>query len=60
MPLTIAAADYDAWLDPEHQDPGELRALLTAPADGHLAARAVGTAVNSVRNNGPHLLDTPS
>ncbi|MEU1621450.1 SOS response-associated peptidase [Streptomyces sp. NPDC005722] len=57
MPLTIAAADYDAWLDPEHQDPEELRALLTAPADGHLAVRAVGTAVNSVRNNGPHLLD---
>ncbi|MFJ4844632.1 MULTISPECIES: SOS response-associated peptidase [unclassified Streptomyces] len=57
MPLTIGAADYDAWLDPEHQDPDELRALLTAPAEGHLVTRPVSTAVNNVRNNGPHLLD---
>ncbi|MEU8917249.1 SOS response-associated peptidase [Streptomyces nigrescens] len=64
MPLTIAPADWSAWLDPAHQDPAELRALLTAPAAGHLDSRAVSTAVNSVRNNGPHLLDeiteTPS
>jgi putative SOS response-associated peptidase YedK len=60
MPLTIAAVDYDTWLDPEHQDVDELRALLTAPADGHLAARPVSTAVNNVRNNGPHLLEAAS
>ncbi|MGK5732204.1 SOS response-associated peptidase [Streptomyces sp. URMC 124] len=57
MPLAIAPADYAAWLDPAHQDPEELRALLTTPAGGDLAARAVSTAVNDVRNNGPHLLD---
>ncbi|GAA0424612.1 SOS response-associated peptidase [Streptomyces luteireticuli] len=57
MPLTVAPADYEAWLDPAHQDPDELRALLTAPAHGHLDARAVSTAVNNVRNNGPQLLD---
>ncbi|WP_336053060.1 SOS response-associated peptidase [Streptomyces sp. CA2R101] len=57
MPLTIAPDDWSAWLDPAHEDPGELRALLTAPAAGRLAARAVSTAVNDVRNNGPHLLD---
>ncbi|MGW2364491.1 SOS response-associated peptidase [Streptomyces sp. NPDC001667] len=57
MPLAVAPADWDTWLDPAHQDPDELRALLTAPADGHLDARAVSTAVNSVRNNGPQLLD---
>lgn len=59
MPLAIAPADWGAWLDPAHEDPGELRALLTAPAAGHLAARAVSTAVNDVRNNGPHLLTEP-
>ncbi|MFD8767054.1 SOS response-associated peptidase family protein, partial [Streptomyces mirabilis] len=48
---------YDSWLDPHHQDPDELRALLTQPADGHLDARPVSTAVNNVRNNGPQLLD---
>ncbi|MGW7003666.1 SOS response-associated peptidase [Streptomyces sp. NPDC054933] len=60
MPLSVARADYEAWLDPAHQDTDELRALLTAPAAGHLAARPVSTAVNSVRNNGPHLLDPPA
>ncbi|MFF9477967.1 SOS response-associated peptidase [Streptomyces sp. NPDC014733] len=57
MPLAIAPDDWSTWLDPAHQDPGELRALLAAPAAGHLDARAVSTAVNNVRNNGPHLLD---
>ncbi|WP_127355378.1 SOS response-associated peptidase [Actinacidiphila soli] len=57
MPLAIAPADYDAWLDPTHQDPDELRALLTAPACGHLDARAVSTEVNNVDNEGPQLLD---
>ncbi|MGA5562954.1 SOS response-associated peptidase [Streptomyces platensis] len=59
MPLAIAPDDWGAWLDPAHDDPGELRALLTAPAAGHLDARAVSTAVNDVRNNGPHLLSGP-
>ncbi|GAA0460742.1 SOS response-associated peptidase [Streptomyces stramineus] len=56
MPLAVPAADYEAWLDPTHQDPGELRALLATPADGRLDVRAVTTAVNNVRNNGPQLL----
>ncbi|MEV0375889.1 SOS response-associated peptidase [Streptomyces sp. NPDC050636] len=57
MPLAIAPDDWSAWLDPTHEDADELRALLAAPAAGHLDARAVSTAVNDVRNNGPHLLD---
>ncbi|WP_412075240.1 SOS response-associated peptidase [Streptomyces xanthophaeus] len=60
MPLAVAAADYATWLDPAHQDPHELRALLAAPADGRLDVRAVSTAVNSVQNNGPELLDSPA
>ncbi|MFF4580510.1 SOS response-associated peptidase [Streptomyces sp. NPDC001389] len=61
MPLALSPARYDAWLDPAHEDPASLRALLTTPADGLLEARAVTTAVNSVRNNGPHLLtDAPA
>ncbi|MEU9715830.1 SOS response-associated peptidase [Streptomyces sp. NPDC047976] len=57
MPLALAPADYDAWLDPGHQDPDALRALLATPAGGRLTARAVNTAVNNVRNNGPELLE---
>ncbi|GHF54625.1 DUF159 family protein [Streptomyces mashuensis] len=59
MPLAIAPDDWDAWLDPAHEDPAELRALLATPAEGRLDACAVSTAVNDVRNNGPHLLDPP-
>ncbi|MDQ1051050.1 putative SOS response-associated peptidase YedK [Streptomyces sp. V4I2] len=57
MPLALPPDHYDAWLDPHHQDPDDLRALLTQPADGHLDARPVSPSVNNVRNNGPHLLD---
>jgi putative SOS response-associated peptidase YedK len=57
MPLAVRPEDYDEWLDPAREHPAELRRLLRSPADGHLAARAVVPAVNSVRNNGPHLLD---
>ncbi|WP_035803558.1 SOS response-associated peptidase [Kitasatospora mediocidica] len=57
MPLAITAADVDAWLDPDHTDPVGLRRLLHTPAGGHLTVRAVPTTVNSVRNNGPQLLD---
>ncbi|AXE27577.1 SOS response-associated peptidase [Streptomyces globosus] len=57
MPLALDPDDYDAWLDPAHQDADALRALLHTPAAGRLEVRAVSTAVNSVRNNGPHLLD---
>ncbi|WP_328972163.1 SOS response-associated peptidase [Streptomyces sp. NBC_00239] len=60
MPLALEAADYEAWLDPGHQDTHALRALLHTPANGDLQVRAVTTAVNSVRNNGPHLLDAPA
>lgn len=56
MPLITAPADWTTWLDPTHQDPEELRSLLATPAAGHLGTRPVSTAVNNVRNNGPHLL----
>ncbi|MEV6008759.1 SOS response-associated peptidase [Streptomyces sp. NPDC051976] len=57
MPLTIAEPNFGAWLDPALEDPDEIRALLADPRARPLDARAVTTAVNNVRNNGPHLLD---
>jgi putative SOS response-associated peptidase YedK len=59
MPLAVAPDDWSTWLDPAHQDQEDLKALLAAPAAGHLDTRAVSTAVNNVRNNGPDLL-TPA
>ncbi|MGW2831768.1 SOS response-associated peptidase [Streptomyces sp. NPDC001286] len=60
MPLALTPEHYDAWLDPDHQDPDQLRDLLDQPAGGHLDARPVSIAVNNVRNNGPQLLDEPA
>ncbi|MEV5793414.1 SOS response-associated peptidase [Streptomyces sp. NPDC052192] len=57
MPFAVTPEHYDAWLDPTHQGPDELRTLLGQPAGGHLDVRPVSTAVNNVRNNGPQLLD---
>ncbi|MER5449945.1 SOS response-associated peptidase [Streptomyces sp. NPDC002766] len=57
MPLALTPEHYDDWLDPTHQNADRLRDLLGRPADGHLDARPVSTAVNNVRNNGPQLLD---
>jgi putative SOS response-associated peptidase YedK len=55
MPLTVSKSDWDRWLDPDAPiDEGLLR--------GHgdldrIAIREVSRLVNSVRNNGPELLE---
>lgn len=60
MPLALTPDHYTAWLDPHHDDTGDLRALLTQPAGGNLDARPVTPAVNNTRNNGAHLIDEMS
>ena len=57
MPLLVEPERYAAWLDPTLSDPDELRGLLVPAAPGRLEAYPVSTEVNSVRNNGPELLD---
>ncbi len=57
MPLLVEPERYDAWLDPTLSEPDELRKLLVPAAPGRLEAYPVSTQVNSVRNNGPELLD---
>ncbi|MEH6375884.1 SOS response-associated peptidase family protein, partial [Streptomyces sp. KLMMK] len=56
MPLAIAPEHRDMWLDPATRDPAGLRALLAPPASGQLDNRPVSRQVNSVRNDGGHLL----
>ncbi len=56
MPMTIPRDDWARWLDPAHG--AEEAARLLVPAfDGGLEAYPVSTLVNSVRNNGPELID---
>jgi putative SOS response-associated peptidase YedK len=55
MPLILAEADWDAWLNPDAPvDPG---LLARAPDVRHIELREISTLVNSVRNNGPELLE---
>jgi putative SOS response-associated peptidase YedK len=57
MPLLVEPDRYDAWLDPSRADVDDLKKLLVPAAPGRLEAYPVSTAVNSVRNNGPELVD---
>lgn len=56
MPLMMTPDRWDAWLDPATTDPDDLTALLAPPPAGLVRAYPVGTAVSSVRNNGPELV----
>jgi putative SOS response-associated peptidase YedK len=56
MPMLVEPERYAAWLDPTVSDVEELKGLLVPAAPGRLEAFPVSTAVNSVRNNGPELL----
>ncbi len=57
MPMVIDRASWTDWLDPANTDAGDIRALLApAVADG-LISYPVSLAVNSVRNNGPELIE---
>ncbi len=56
MPMTIDHSQWSAWLDPT-VGADAAAALLVPAATGRLDAYPVSTRVNSVRNNGPELLE---
>lgn len=56
MPVALPHDRWDSWLDPRHENPDELRALLTDLPPGRHRAYPVSTAVSNVRNNAPDLL----
>ncbi|WP_091452488.1 SOS response-associated peptidase [Actinokineospora iranica] len=57
MPLILGRDSWSAWLDPDSTDVSALLAPPPWDLVDALEIRPVSTAVNSVRNNGPHLLD---
>ena len=57
MPMIIDPGSWADWLDPASNDAADLRALLVPAAASGLATYPVSTAVNSVRNNGPQLIE---
>jgi putative SOS response-associated peptidase YedK len=56
MPMTVARHHWSAWLDPAI-GADEAAGLFAPAASIHLEAYPVSTLVNSVRNNGPELLE---
>lgn len=56
MPMVIDAKLWDDWLDPANTDAPGLHSLLTPAAAGQLESYPVARDVNSVRNNGPALI----
>lgn len=57
MPLVMPREHWDRWLDPDHEAPAQ---LLGPPAPEVVAAlelRRVSERVNSVKNNGPELVE---
>jgi putative SOS response-associated peptidase YedK len=57
MPMVIGPARWTDWLDPGNSDKADLLTLLTPASAGALTSYPVSMAVNSVRNNGPALLE---
>ena len=57
MPMVIQPDNWADWLDPAADDSAGLMALCAPAASDGLTSYPVSTAVNSVRNNGPQLID---
>ena len=57
MPMVIDPASWTDWLDPVNREISDLRSLLVPAAVSGLTTYPVSTAVNSVRNNGPQLIE---
>ena len=57
MPMIIDPAGWADWLDPANSDTADLRGLLSPAAASGLTTYPVSTEVNSVRNNGPQLIE---
>jgi putative SOS response-associated peptidase YedK len=57
MPMIIEPDRWSDWLDPVNGDVADLRSLLSPAAVTGLTTYPVSAAVNSVRNNGPRLIE---
>ena len=57
MPMVIQPDNWADWLDPAIGAPADLMPLLVPAAADGLVSYPVSTEVNSVRNNGPQLIE---
>jgi len=57
MPVMLAPAMWDGWLDPDDHDPAPLLEAISSPPSDLLGIHAVSTAVNNARSTGAELMD---
>lgn len=57
MPVILHPDDAGDWMDPDIEELGPLEHMLQPIPDDELEMYPVSTAVNSVRNNGPELIE---
>jgi putative SOS response-associated peptidase YedK len=57
-PVIIPRDRFAEWLDPDLTDKNDIQHLLDSLPEPTLTPRIVSTRVNSVRNNGPELIET--
>jgi putative SOS response-associated peptidase YedK len=57
MPVIVARAQHDRWLEPADAAAGAPDSLLVPWAHGGLEVRAVSRRVNDARNQGAELVD---
>jgi putative SOS response-associated peptidase YedK len=57
QPVVLDPGLWSSWLDPDVTDPQAVLGMLESPGPGRFAAYPVRTLVNSVRNDGPELLE---
>jgi len=55
MPVALVPEVWEAWLDRELTEPGEVQSLIRPIASDLWMQRQVSSKVNSVKNNGPFL-----
>ena len=59
MPVALVPEVWGAWLDRDVTEPDEVKSLVQPIEAGLWMQREVSTRVNSVKNNGPELLEPP-
>jgi putative SOS response-associated peptidase YedK len=57
MPVVLDPSAWDEWLDPDYRDVDGLQGLLVPASAAQFELWPVSTRVNSVRNDGPELLE---
>jgi len=57
MPMVITREHWADWLNPDNSEPSQLQAAMLPAMAGGLTSHPVSMAVNTVRNNGPELIE---